>query len=440
MIGGGLAGSEAALQCARLGVPVELHEMRPRRTTPAHQTARMGELVCSNSFKSTDPANAHGLLKAELGRMGCRLLEIAFQARIPAGAALGVDRERFAELVTAALEAEPLVTIFREERSFLDPGEVTIVATGPLTSDDLARRIEAILGTGNLAFYDAISPIVAAESIVPGETWAASRYDKGGGDYLNCALDEARYAAFIDGLRGADLYPLKEFEAEALFFEGCLPIEEMARRGPDTLRFGPLKPVGLVDPWTGREPFAVLQLRNENAEGTMFNLVGCQTRMRYGDQKRVFGIVPALERAEFLRHGQVHRNTFLQFPAALDPFGRPRGEGWPGLFFAGQLTGVEGYVESIMSGHVAAWNAVRVMAGESPSLPPRETMIGGLYHYLRMSDPERFQPMNANFGLLPASRRRAGGRRAPREAQSARALSVIESWVEEALPHQVAVR
>ncbi|HUP02220.1 MAG TPA: methylenetetrahydrofolate--tRNA-(uracil(54)-C(5))-methyltransferase (FADH(2)-oxidizing) TrmFO [Gemmatimonadota bacterium] len=434
VIGGGLAGSEAALQCARLGVPVDLYEMRPAQRTPAHQTGLLGELVCSNSFKSTDPGTAHGLLKAELERMSCRLLEIAGRARIPAGGALGVDRERFADLVTAEVQAEPLVTIIREERTHLDPGEITIVATGPLTSDVLARRIEAILGMGNLAFYDAISPIVATESLVMAATWAASRYDKGGGDYLNCPLDERQYAAFIEGLLGAELYPLKPFEAEALFFEGCLPIEEMARRGPETLRFGPLKPVGLVDPRTGREPFAVLQLRKENAEGTMYNLVGCQTRMRYGDQKRVLGIVPALECAEYLRHGQVHRNTFLQFPAALDPFGRPQGKEWPGLFFAGQLTGVEGYVESIMSGLIAGWNAVRCLAGEPLSLPPRETMIGGLYDYLRIADPVRFQPMNANFGLLPPVGRRAGGRPARRAMQSARALAAIDGWLETALP------
>ena len=430
IVGGGLAGSEAALQCARFGVPVTLHEMRPAAATPAHRTDRLGELVCSNSFKSTDVENAHGLLKAELERLGCRLLEIAHESRVPAGSALGVDRERFAELVTAAVEAEPLVTVVREEREEIVPGEITIVASGPLTSDALSRQIEDILGAGNLAFYDAISPIVSLESLVEGTFWAASRYGKGGDDYLNCPLDRPQYEAFVDGLLAAELYPLKDFERDVMFFEGCLPIEEMARRGRETLRFGPFKPVGLADPRTGRDAHAVLQLRKENVAGTMFNLVGCQTRMRYGDQKRVFGLVPALARAEYLRHGQVHRNTFLQHSVALDPYGRPRGGTWPGLFFAGQLTGVEGYVESIMSGLVAAWNAVRVLEGEKPELPPRETMIGGLYAYLREADPERFQPMNANFGLLPPADSRARGKRERRAAQSARALAAIESWIE----------
>ena len=429
IIGGGLAGSEAALQCARLGVPVTLHEMRPGTGTPAHRTDQLGELVCSNSFKTTQVDNAHGLLKAELERLGCRLLALAYEARIPAGSALGVDRDRFAALVTAAVEAEPAITVVREEREDLDPGEVTIVATGPLTSDALSRRIEDILGAGNLAFYDAISPIVSRESLAAGTFWAASRYGKGGDDYLNCPLDAEGYGRFVDGLLEAELYPLKEFERDAMFFEGCLPIEEMARRGRETLRFGPLKPVGLTDPRTGREAHAVLQLRKENAAGTMFNLVGCQTRMRYGEQRRVFGVVPALTEAEYLRHGQVHRNTFLQHSVALDPFGRPRGDSWPGLFFAGQLTGVEGYVESIMSGLLAAWNAVRILDGEEPELPPRESMIGGLYAYLREADPERFQPMNANFGLVPPADRSLRGKAERRAAQSARALAAIEAWV-----------
>ncbi|MDX1661679.1 MAG: methylenetetrahydrofolate--tRNA-(uracil(54)-C(5))-methyltransferase (FADH(2)-oxidizing) TrmFO, partial [Gemmatimonadota bacterium] len=434
IVGGGLAGSEAALQCARLGVECVLYEMRPERATPAHQTDRLAELVCSNSFKTTQVENAHGLLKAELERLGCRLLEIAYEARIPAGSALGVDREVFAALVTEAVEGEGAVTVVREERTRLDPDEPTIVATGPLTSDALSDHIAEILGEDHLAFYDAISPIVSEESLVEGEYWAASRWGKGGPDYLNCPMDEPTYEAFVDGLLEADLYPLKEFEREATFFEGCLPIEEMARRGRETLRYGPMKPVGLPHPETGEIAHAVLQLRKENVEGTMFNLVGCQTRMRYPEQRRVFGIVPALAEAEYLRMGQVHRNTFLQHPAALDPFGRPVGDPtvtteWPRLFFAGQLTGVEGYVESIASGLMAAWNVVRVTAGEEPALPPPDSMIGGLYRYLHTADPEGFQPMNANFGLVPPCDVKASGKRAKRAAQAARALESLDGWL-----------
>ncbi|HUP19383.1 MAG TPA: methylenetetrahydrofolate--tRNA-(uracil(54)-C(5))-methyltransferase (FADH(2)-oxidizing) TrmFO [Gemmatimonadota bacterium] len=436
IIGGGLAGSEAALQLARLGVPSRLWEMRPATPTPAHRTDLLGELVCSNSFKTTDPENAHGLLKAELDRLGCRLLEIAREARIPAGSALGVDRERFAALVTEAVGAEPQIEVVREERTTLDPDVPTIVATGPLTSDALSARIGEVLGEDHLAFFDAISPIVARDSLAEGGHWAASRYGKGGDDYLNCPLDAPTYESFIDGLLTAELYPLQDFERKVMFFEGCLPIEEMARRGRETLRFGPMKPVGLPDPRTGREAHAVLQLRKENAEGTMYNLVGCQTRLRYGDQKRVFGIVPALAGAEYLRMGQVHRNTFLSHPVALDPWGRPR-DGWPVLFFAGQLTGVEGYVESIMSGLMAAWNLARVLSGEEPALPPPESMIGGLYRYLREADPGSFQPMNANFGLVPPARIR-GGKRARRAIQSARALEALEAWRVSALPAPVA--
>lgn len=434
VIGGGLAGSEAALQCAALGVDVTLYEMRPERSTPAHQTERLAELVCSNTFKTTQIENAHGLLKAELERLGCRLLEIAHETRIPAGSALGVDRDRFAARVTEAVAAEPGITVVREERVVLDPGEPTIVATGPLTSEGLSDRIAAILGEDHLAFFDAISPIVSRESLVEGSYWAASRWGKGGPDYLNCPLDRATYEAFVDGLLDADLYPLKEFEKDAMFFEGCLPIEEMARRGRETLRHGPMKPVGLPRPETGELAHAVLQLRKENLEGTMFNLVGCQTRMRYPEQRRVFGLVPALAEAEYLRMGQVHRNTFLKHPVALDPYGRPAAPPgaaprWPRLFFAGQLTGVEGYVESIMSGLLAAWNVARGVAGEAPSLPPSDSMIGGLYRYLREADPEGFQPMNANFGLVPPCREKVSGKRAKRAAQAARALEAIDGWL-----------
>lgn len=439
VVGGGLAGSEAALQCARLGVPVTLYEMRPERTTPAHQTDQLAELVCSNSFKSVDPTNAHGLVKEELRRLGCDLLQIAFESRVPAGIALGVDRDIFATRVTERVAAESNITLVREALEEIDEEQVTIVATGPLTSELLSQQIEEILGAGNLAFYDAISPIVSHDSLATGQFWAGSRYGKGGDDYVNCPLSEEQYSQFIDALVGAQLYPLKDFE-RAMFFEGCLPIEEMARRGPETLRFGPLKPVGLTDPETGVRPHAVLQLRRENTEGTMLNLVGCQTRMRYGDQRAVFGLVPALAGAEYLRYGQVHRNTFLQHPTALDAYGRPNHDQWQRLFFAGQLTGVEGYVESIMSGLIAAWNAVHVLRGEPLDLPPRETMIGSLYHYLRTADEETFQPMNANFGLLPPLAKQVRVKRARREAQSARALEAIDSWIASANPALIETR
>lgn len=429
VVGGGLAGCEAALQCARLGLEVELWEMRPGVSTPAHTTDRLAELVCSNSFKTTMVENAHGLLKAEMERMGSRLLDIAHEARIPAGQALGVDRERFSALVTDAVEAEPAIEIVREERVDLDPDEPTIVATGPLTSDALSERIESILGADHLAFFDAISPIVTRESLAEGGFWAASRYGKGGDDYLNCPMDGETYEAFVDGLLGAELYPLKAFEEDVMFFEGCLPIEEMARRGRETLRFGPMKPVGLPDPRTGEEAHAVLQLRKENAEGTMYNLVGCQTRLRYPEQRRVFGIVPALADAEYLRMGQVHRNTFLKHPTALDPFGRPASGAWPRLFFAGQLTGVEGYTESVLSGMMAAWNLAAVVEGEEPSLPPPTSMTGGLYRYLREADPEGFQPMNANFGLVPRAEGKHRGKSAKRTAQAARALEAMDGWL-----------
>ncbi len=438
VIGGGLAGSEASWQLARRGVDVELYEMRPVRPTPAHTTAHLAELVCSNSFKADGLDSATGLLKAELKRCGSLLMEIAERTRVPAGGALAVDRERFASEVSRAIEHEPRVRLVREEMTELPQGRAVIVAAGPLMSEALTRSVARFTGKRHLYFYDAISPIVEGEGIDAARSFRASRYGKGGEDYVNCPLDEAGYEAFVDALLEADPYPLHAFE-QTMFFEGCLPIEEMARRGRETLRFGPLKPVGLTDPRTGARPHAVLQLRRENDDGTMLNLVGCQTRLRYGDQRRVFGLVPALAGAEFLRYGQVHRNTFLRHPTALDAVGRPR-EGWPYLFFAGQLTGVEGYVESIMSGLVAGWNAVRLERGEEPGLPPRETMIGSLYHYLRTADPDGFQPMNANFGLLPPPVPRSRDKRERRRAQVGPALAAIEAWAAENDPALAAVR
>lgn len=410
VVGGGLAGSEAAWALAERGVKVTLVEMRPAVKTPAHQTARLAELVCSNSFKSVETANAHGLLKAELRALDSILLEAADHARVPGGAALVVDREVFSRAVDERVRAHPNVTVdLREATELPRPG---IVATGPLTSDRLAAAIASELGTNALAFYDAIAPIVSAESLNHEVLYARSRYGKGDGDdYLNAPMDRARYEAFLAALAAGDQFAGHDFD-QVPYFEGCLPVEEMARRGPETLRFGPMKPVGLEDPRTGKRPWAVVQLRREDQAGQMWNLVGFQTRLRIPEQQRVFRMIPGLEQAEFLRYGSIHRNAYLNSPAALGPALRRAG-GEP-LFFAGQLTGVEGYTESLGTGLLAGINLHRVLTGREPAVPPPTTMLGGLYRYLREADPKHFQPMNANFGLLdplpdevPKSERRA---------------------------------
>ncbi|HXE57150.1 MAG TPA: methylenetetrahydrofolate--tRNA-(uracil(54)-C(5))-methyltransferase (FADH(2)-oxidizing) TrmFO [Gemmatimonadales bacterium] len=396
VVGGGLAGCEAAWALAERGVRVTIVEMRPVVRTPAHQTDRLAELVCSNSFKSTDLANAHGLLKAELRDLGSLLLRCAGEASVPAGAALAVDRELFSRAVHERVTAHPNVTVVREEATALpSPG---VIATGPLTSDRLAAAIQARLGTSALAFYDAIAPIVSAESLDHGKLYALSRYGKGEGeDYLNAPMTREQYEAFIDALAAADQFAGHDFDAVP-YFEGCLPIEEMARRGRDTLRFGPMKPVGLPDPRTGREPYAVVQLRREDRAGQMWNLVGFQTRLRIPEQKRVFAMIPGLEQAEFLRYGSIHRNAYVNSPASLGPALTLRDDGL--VFFAGQITGVEGYTESIGTGLLAGINLARRLRGLEPLVPPPTTMLGGLYRYLREADPRHFQPMNANFGLL----------------------------------------
>ena len=397
MVGGGLAGCEAAWALAERGVRITLAEMRPVGHTPAHRTDLLGELVCSNSFKSVETVNAHGLLKAELRLLGSLLLRCADEARVPGGAALAVDREAFARGVTALITAHPNIRVVREEVTALPaPG---VIATGPLTSDALAAVIAARLGTGALAFFDAIAPIVAADSLDGGRLFAASRYGKGGGDdYLNAALDEAAYDTFVAALTAADRYQGHEFDGVP-YFEGCLPVEEMAARGRDALRFGPMKPVGLVDPATGRRPWAVVQLRREDRGGQMWNLVGFQTRLRTGEQQRVFRTVPGLERAEFLRYGSIHRNSYVNTPACLSPCLALRDA--PTTLLAGQLTGIEGYTESLGTGLLAGINLARQLHGAEPLLPPTETMLGALLAYLRGADPAAFQPMNANFGLLP---------------------------------------
>ena len=424
VVGGGLAGSEAAWALAERGLDVTLTEMRPVRRTAAHQTERIGELVCSNSFKSVELHNAHGLLKAELRDLGSILLPLADEARVPGGAALAVDREVFGQLVHAKVHSHPRITVVREEATALpEPG---IVCTGPLPSDALAEAIAARLGTGALAFYDAIAPIVSAESLDQDAVYAKSRYDKGGGDdYLNAPLDRDGYEAFVDALTTADQFTAHEFD-QVPYFEGCLPVEEMARRGRETLRFGPMKPVGLADPRTGRDPYAVVQLRREDKAGQMWNLVGFQTRLRIPEQRRVFTMIPGLGEAEFLRWGSIHRNSYINSPASLGPALQER-DGAP-LFFAGQLTGVEGYTESLGTGLLAGINLARALDGKPPAVPPPTTMLGGLLRYLREADPEHFQPMNANFGLLePLDGKVKKAER--KERQVARAREDFATWL-----------
>ena len=396
VVGGGLAGSEAAWALAERDIDVTLVEMRPVVRTPAHQTARIGELVCSNSFKSVELENAHGLLKAELRDLGSILLPIADEARVPGGSALAVDREIFSTLVDAKVRSHPRIRVVNEEATRLP--DAGVIATGPLTSEHLANAIAERLGNDALAFFDAIAPIVSNESLEHDQLYALSRWGKGDGDdYLNAPLDRDGYEAFIDALSAADQFHGHEFD-EVPYFEGCLPVEEMAKRGRETLRFGPMKPIGLHDPRTGKEPYAVVQLRREDRAGQMWNLVGFQTRLRMPEQARVFRTIPGLANAEFLRYGSIHRNSYVNAPAALG-----RALMMPGdapVFVAGQLTGVEGYTESIGTGLLAGINLARTLRGEHVVVPPPTTMLGGLLRYLAEADPKHFQPMNANFGLL----------------------------------------
>lgn len=399
VVGGGLAGSEAAWQAAERGVEVILYEMRPRKMTPAHVSDRLAELVCSNSLGSDLPDRAPGLLKAELRRLGSLVLACADATRVPAGSALAVDRERFAEEVTRRIEAHPRIRVVRDEVTEIPDGP-TVIATGPLTSEPLTQAIAELTGQEYLYFYDAMAPIVAADSIDMSIAFRASRYGRGGADYINCPMTEEEYDRFVEALVSAERIPLRDFEREdPRFFEGCLPIEVLAARGRDALAYGPLRPVGLVDPRTGRRPYAVVQLRQDDLAGTLYNMVGFQTNLRYGEQERVFRMIPGLEQAEFVRYGQMHRNTFLNAPLLLEPTMAFRGR--PGLFFAGQITGVEGYVGSVGSGWVAGVNAARFILGQEPLVLPRTTMLGALCYYVSHADPKTFQPMKANFGLLP---------------------------------------
>jgi len=398
IVGAGLAGSEAALRLSRVGVAVDLYEMRPAKLTPAHRSGRFAELVCSNSLGSGELTSGKGLLKEELRILGSALLPIAEASRVPAGKALAVDREEFGRRVTEAVRSCPGIRVHEEEVKAIPGDPLVILACGPLASDAIASAIRDALGDDGFYFYDAISPIVDAETIDPEASFVADRYGVGTGDYLNLPMDRERYDAFLSALLTAKTVALRAFE-EPRYFEGCMPLEEIARRGPDTLLFGPLRPVGLRDPRTRRIPHAVVQLRRENAAGTMYNLVGFQTRLTYPEQKRVFSLIPGLSSAGYFRYGSVHRNSFLDARRHLHPWMEARSRA--GLFFAGQITGVEGYVESIASGLVAAVSAALRSAGKDPRPFPPEAMIGALLGRITTPGPDRAQPMNANFGLLP---------------------------------------
>jgi len=430
IIGGGLAGSEAAWQAAELGCSVELIEMRPVKQTPAHHTQDFAELVCSNSLGNRSLETASGLLKEELRRLGSVILRCADANSVPAGGALGVAREDFARAVTEAVHAHPNIAVIRKEATAL-PDKPTVVATGPLTSDALVEKIEALSGE-TLYFYDAASPIIHRDSIDDSIVYCASRYGKGEAAYLNCPMTEEQYYAFVEDLATAELSPIKNFE-EDMYFEGCLPVETIARRGPETLRFGPMKPVGLPDPRTGKEPFAVVQLRQDDAEGRLFNIVGFQTRLRWGEQKRVFRAIPSLEGADFARMGVMHRNTYLPSNRMLEATMRIRKDlSQEPLFFAGQLTGVEGYVESTATGYIAGTNAAKLARGEEPITVPRGAMMGALAHYITTKEGT-LQPINSNWGLVPAAPKREDGRRLAkperRQRQARMALGVLEEFM-----------
>ncbi len=426
VIGGGLAGCEAALHLARKGWSVRLVEMRPVRETPAHQTGDLGELVCTNSFKSEDPSNAHGQLKREMEAMGSILLAAAGKTRVPAGGALAVDRNLFSAAMTHAVESEPRVELVRREAAAIPEGPV-IIATGPLTSDRLSRAIREEVGEEALAFYDAIAPIVDGDSLDRDIVFAQGRWDQDP-DYLNCPFTQEEYEAFVDAIADAEVHDGPDWD-RVPYFEGCLPIEEMVSRGRETLRFGPMKPIGLTDPRTGRRPYAVAQLRREDRAGQMWNLVGFQTRMKIGAQKRVISMVPGLNEAEFLRFGAIHRNSYLNFPGRLSPHGSLPGRAE--VIFAGQLTGVEGYTESAASGILAAVNLDRIVRGLDPVLPPPVTMLGGLYRYLGESEPKHFQPMNSNWGLVDPLEERVRDKRRKREMLAVRAQKHFLAWLEE---------
>lgn len=428
VVGAGFAGSEAAMQLAKAGMDVHLYEMRPSKFTPAHKTEQFAELVCSNSFKAMRIDSAAGLMKEEMRRLGSLCVACAKETAVPAGGSLSVNREEFAQMVTDAILAQPNITVHREEVTEIPkPGvdaDVVIIAAGPLASDTLSEKIQELCGTG-LRFFDAVAPIVSGDSINMEKAFPQSRYDRGGeDDYINCPFNKEEYEAFWEALVAAEGAPQHDFDKRKTGYEGCMPIEVMANRGIDTMRFGPMKPVGLTDPHTGHRPWAAVQLRKETKEGTMYNLVGFQTNLKWGEQKRVFSMIPGLENAEFLRYGVMHRNTYIQSPNLLGP--DYQFKSIPGLYFAGQITGVEGYMESAMSGMLAGINAANQLLGKDPLILPNYTMMGALSAYISNPAVENFQPMGANFGVLPELEHRARDKKERYAQYSARSLAYFE--------------
>jgi len=423
VVGAGLAGSEAAWQIAQRGVKVRLYEMRPVQKTPAHRSDKFAELVCSNSLRANTLTNAVGILKEEMRRLDSVIIKAADECSVPAGGALAVDREEFAEKVTEYVSQHPLITVVREEITQIPEG-TTIIATGPLTSPALSEQLKELTGE-YLYFYDAAAPIIDKDTINMEKVFLASRYDKGEAAYLNCPMNEEEFAVFYEALISAEVVPLKEFEKE-IYFEGCMPVEVMAKRGDKTLLFGPLKPVGLIDPRTGKEAHAVVQLRQDNSAGTLYNIVGFQTHLKWGDQKKVIQLIPGLENAEIIRYGVMHRNTFINSPKLLKPTYQFKERDQ--LFFAGQMTGVEGYVESAASGLVAGINAAKQVLNQELVVFPQETAIGSMSHYITTADPHNFQPMNANFGLFPPLEKRIRNKKEKNEKYAERALATIQNF------------
>lgn len=426
VVGAGLAGAEAAWQIANRGVPVKLHEMRPVKQTPAHHTGYFAELVCSNSLRGNVLENAVGLLKEEMRRLGSIIISCADETAVPAGGALAVDRTVFAQTVTNKVSAHENIEVIREEVTQINYTNPVVIATGPLTSGAMAELVKTLTGEDYFYFYDAAAPIVTLESLDQTKVFRASRYDKGEAAYLNCPMSKEEYEVFYNELISAERVPLREFEKE-IFFEGCMPVEEMASRGSKTLLFGPLKPVGLTDPRTGRRPFAVVQLRQDNAEGTLYNIVGFQTHLKWDDQKRVFRLIPGLEQAEFVRYGVMHRNTFINSPKVLKPTLQLQAHA--NLFFAGQITGVEGYVESAAMGLVAGLNSARAALGQQPVVFPEDTAHGALCKYITTADAKHFQPMNINFGLLPPLAEKVRDKKLRYRSLSERALQSLDRFL-----------